>query len=113
MTVYETGWSVLPAFQGRGVATVATAQCIERAAAQQKHKYLHAYPGVAPLPLGDLGQRLGPAEVLRHRRVSEQLLQEREVAVGPRLDPDLAQSISFLVIATIAIRHKTTAKSTR
>ena len=31
MTVYETGWSVLPAFQGRGIATVATAQCIEQA----------------------------------------------------------------------------------
>ena len=30
MMAYETGWSVLPAFQGRGIATIATAQVIER-----------------------------------------------------------------------------------
>jgi RimJ/RimL family protein N-acetyltransferase len=44
--VYETGWLVLPAFQGRGVATSATAQVIERARAERKHRYLYAYPSV-------------------------------------------------------------------
>src|SRR5205823_8219780 len=44
--VYETGWLVLPAFQGRGVATSATAQVIERARAEAKHRYLYAYPSV-------------------------------------------------------------------
>jgi RimJ/RimL family protein N-acetyltransferase len=29
--VYEIGWSVLPAFQGRGIASMATGQAIERA----------------------------------------------------------------------------------
>ena len=59
MTVYETGWSVLPAFQGRGIATVATAQCIEQAAAQRKHKYLHAYPGVENLASNAICRKLG------------------------------------------------------
>jgi RimJ/RimL family protein N-acetyltransferase len=45
MLVYETGWSVLPEFQGRGIATAATAQCIELARAQRKHQFMHAYPG--------------------------------------------------------------------
>lgn len=36
--VYETGWLVLPAVQGRGVATSATAQAIERARMEGKHR---------------------------------------------------------------------------
>jgi RimJ/RimL family protein N-acetyltransferase/predicted nucleotidyltransferase len=42
--VYETGWSVLPAFQGQGIATMATAQAIEKAKAERKHRFLHAFP---------------------------------------------------------------------
>ena len=42
--VYETGWSVLPAFQGRGIATIATAQLIELLRADRKRRYLYAYP---------------------------------------------------------------------
>jgi RimJ/RimL family protein N-acetyltransferase len=45
-TVYETGWHVLPEFQGRGVATAAARAIIARAAAEQRHRYLHAYPSV-------------------------------------------------------------------
>jgi RimJ/RimL family protein N-acetyltransferase len=44
--VYETGWSVLPGFQGRGVAGAATALAIEAARAERKHRFLHAYPSV-------------------------------------------------------------------
>jgi RimJ/RimL family protein N-acetyltransferase len=44
--VYETGWSVLPAFQGRGIATAGTALVIERVRAERKHRYLHAFPSV-------------------------------------------------------------------
>ena len=32
--VYEIGWAVLPAFQGRGLATAATALALERARAE-------------------------------------------------------------------------------
>jgi RimJ/RimL family protein N-acetyltransferase len=45
-TVWETGWGVLPEFQGRGVATAAVAEVIEVAAAARSHPTLHAYPRV-------------------------------------------------------------------
>ncbi len=44
--VYETGWSVVPAFHGRGIATAAARVVAERARAQQRHKQLHAFPAV-------------------------------------------------------------------
>ncbi|WP_149182365.1 GNAT family N-acetyltransferase [Streptomyces sp. TRM49041] len=45
--VYETGWSVLPAFQGRGAATGAAVAVAERARAVGARRYLHAYPSIA------------------------------------------------------------------
>jgi RimJ/RimL family protein N-acetyltransferase len=45
-TVYETGWNVLPEFQGRGVATAAARAIVGVAAAERRHKQLHAYPSV-------------------------------------------------------------------
>jgi RimJ/RimL family protein N-acetyltransferase len=45
-TVWETGWSVLPEFQGRGLATAAVHEVAKVAAAAGKHSTLHAYPGV-------------------------------------------------------------------
>ncbi|MET7619883.1 GNAT family N-acetyltransferase [Streptomyces sp. NPDC005408] len=42
--VYETGWSVLPAFQGKGIATAGTLAVAEAARAEHKHRYLHAFP---------------------------------------------------------------------
>ncbi|MFG3309209.1 GNAT family N-acetyltransferase [Streptomyces wuyuanensis] len=44
--VYETGWSVLPGFQGRGIATAATLAVVEEARAARKHRRLHAFPSV-------------------------------------------------------------------
>ena len=43
-TVWETGWSVLPEFQGKGVATRAAALIVERARAAGGHRFLHAFP---------------------------------------------------------------------
>ena len=57
--VYETGWSVLPAFQGRGVATSAAAQVIERARAERKHRFLFAYPSVDNAPSNAICRKLG------------------------------------------------------
>lgn len=45
-TVYETGWNVLPEFQGKGVATAAAKAIVDRAAAAGRHRWLHAYPSV-------------------------------------------------------------------
>ncbi|MFJ5832468.1 GNAT family N-acetyltransferase [Streptomyces sp. NPDC093089] len=42
--VYETGWSVLPGFQGRGLATAATRAVVEEARAAGRHRHLHAFP---------------------------------------------------------------------
>ncbi|MFG3140160.1 GNAT family N-acetyltransferase [Streptomyces sp. NPDC048211] len=44
--VYETGWAVLAEFQGRGIASAATLAVAEQARAENKHRYLHAYPSV-------------------------------------------------------------------
>lgn len=41
---YETGWHVLPAFQGRGIATAAARAVAELARAQHRHRSLHAFP---------------------------------------------------------------------
>jgi RimJ/RimL family protein N-acetyltransferase len=45
-TVYETGWSTLPEVQGRGVAAAAARAVAVLAAAEHKHRWLHAYPKV-------------------------------------------------------------------
>jgi RimJ/RimL family protein N-acetyltransferase len=65
--VYETGWLVLPAFQGRGVAASATAHVIERARAERKHRFLYAYPSVDNAPSNAICRKLGFALI----RVSE------------------------------------------
>jgi RimJ/RimL family protein N-acetyltransferase len=44
--VYETGWAVLPEYQGLGIATAATTAVAEQARAARKHRFLHAYPSV-------------------------------------------------------------------
>lgn len=45
-TVWETGWGVLPEFQGRGLAVAAAREVIEVAREAGTHRYLHAFPGV-------------------------------------------------------------------
>jgi RimJ/RimL family protein N-acetyltransferase len=45
-SVWETGWSVLPEFQGRGLATRGVAAAIERARAERTHRSIHAFPSV-------------------------------------------------------------------
>src|SRR5205085_4045363 len=39
--VYEVGWSVLPEFQGRGIAGDATAQVIALAKAEDARRFMH------------------------------------------------------------------------
>lgn len=42
--VWETGWAVLPEFQGRGLASRAARAVIGAARAAGRHRYLHAFP---------------------------------------------------------------------
>jgi RimJ/RimL family protein N-acetyltransferase len=57
--INEIGWSVLPAFQGRGFARMATAQAIERARADSDRRFLHAFPSVGNPPSNALCRTLG------------------------------------------------------
>lgn len=44
--VYEIGWSVLPSFQGKGIASHAVKALIEKIKAERKYKYIHAFPSI-------------------------------------------------------------------
>jgi RimJ/RimL family protein N-acetyltransferase len=44
--IFEIGWSVLPEFQGQGIATDATLLIAELARADGRRRYLHAFPKV-------------------------------------------------------------------
>lgn len=58
-TVYEIGWLVLPQFQGRGVASMGTAQAIAAAKADGRHRFLHAFPSVDNPPSNAICRKLG------------------------------------------------------
>ena len=44
--IYEIGWSVLPGFQGRGLARAATAQSVAHARSAGRRRFVHAFPSV-------------------------------------------------------------------
>jgi len=44
--ILETGWSILPEFQGRGIATRAALIVVERIRTKEKHRFLHAFPSI-------------------------------------------------------------------
>jgi RimJ/RimL family protein N-acetyltransferase len=45
-SVYETGWSVLPSYQGKGIATMAVKLAIEEAATENRYNYILAFPSI-------------------------------------------------------------------
>jgi RimJ/RimL family protein N-acetyltransferase len=45
--VHETGWMLLAAFHGRGLATAALGLLLDRARAEPRFERLHAWPGVS------------------------------------------------------------------
>jgi RimJ/RimL family protein N-acetyltransferase len=57
--VYETGWLVLPEYQGRGIATKATAAVIEHARREPKYQFLHAFPSVENPASNAICRKLG------------------------------------------------------
>jgi RimJ/RimL family protein N-acetyltransferase len=57
--VYETGWFVLQTFQGRGIASAATAQAMAAARAEKLHRFVHAFPSVGNAPSNALCRKLG------------------------------------------------------
>jgi RimJ/RimL family protein N-acetyltransferase len=57
--VYETGWAVLPEFQGRGIAAAAVRAIAAQAAAAGTRRYLHAYPSVDNGPSNAVCRKAG------------------------------------------------------
>jgi len=58
-TVWETGWAVLPEFQGRGLAARAARAVVEEARAAGRHRWLHAFPKVTHSASGKVCERAG------------------------------------------------------
>jgi RimJ/RimL family protein N-acetyltransferase len=50
---------VVPEFQGRGIAVAATAQAIELAKRDDKHRFMHAFPNVDNAPSNTICRKLG------------------------------------------------------
>lgn len=57
--VYEIGWSVIPTFQGRGIAGSATRLVIEIAKTERSRRFLHAYPSVDNAASNAICRKLG------------------------------------------------------
>ena len=58
-TVYETGWGVLPEFQGRGIGTAAVLAIVDHARAHGRHRSMHAYPSVTNPPSNAICRKAG------------------------------------------------------
>ena len=56
---WETGWSVLPAFQGRGLATRGASLALEVLARERTHRFVYAFPAVDNGPSNGVCAKLG------------------------------------------------------
>ncbi len=57
--VYEMGWMVLPAYQGRGFATKAGKEIIRLACGENRFRFIHAFPSIANLASNAICRKLG------------------------------------------------------
>jgi len=57
--VYEIGWSVLPSFQGKGIASHAVMALIEKIKAERNYKYIHAFPSITNPASNAICRKLG------------------------------------------------------
>lgn len=56
---HEVGWMVLPAFQGRGIATAAVNMLVTRVRAEGKIPAIHAFPGADNAASNAICRKLG------------------------------------------------------
>jgi RimJ/RimL family protein N-acetyltransferase len=70
--IYEMGWSVLPLFQGRGLATAAVVEAIGMISKEQKFRSVHAFPSID-----------NPASNAVCRKLSFSLIRECEFEYPP------------------------------
>jgi len=64
--VYEMGWAVLAAFQGRGIASAATIEVVARARDEGGRRFLHAFPSVDNAPSNAVCRKAGFTRLGRH-----------------------------------------------
>jgi RimJ/RimL family protein N-acetyltransferase len=57
--IHETGWTVLPDFQGRGIASRALALLLQRAEQEPRFQTLHAFPSVTNSASNALCRKFG------------------------------------------------------
>ena len=57
--VWETGWSILPEFQGQGVASAATRLVIQRAREEARFRFMHAFPATDNAPSNAICRKAG------------------------------------------------------
>lgn len=57
--VWESGWSVLPTYQGQNVASQSVSILLEKARSEGRHRYLHAFPSVKNKASNALCKKLG------------------------------------------------------
>lgn len=57
--VYEMGWGVLPEFQGRGIASAAVKEAIDKARATGRRDAIHAFPSVENGPSNAICRKTG------------------------------------------------------
>jgi len=58
-TVWESGWRVLPEHQGKGIASRALALTMERARAENKYRFVHAFPSVVNAASNAICKKVG------------------------------------------------------
>jgi RimJ/RimL family protein N-acetyltransferase len=58
-TVWEVGWSVLPAHQGRGYATAGMQLLLDVMRVDRARRYVHAFPSISNGPSNGICRRLG------------------------------------------------------
>ncbi|HMB21588.1 MAG: GNAT family N-acetyltransferase [Chloroflexota bacterium] len=58
-SIYETGWFILPAYQGQGIATKAGEAVIEHARGEHRHQFMHAFPSVENAASNAICRKLG------------------------------------------------------
>lgn len=62
-SINEIGWMVLPAFQGRGLGSVAVRAILHRARAESRWDVVHAFPPITNAPSGAMCRKMGFTKV--------------------------------------------------
>ncbi|MFB7141407.1 GNAT family N-acetyltransferase [Gottfriedia sp. NPDC056225] len=56
--IYEIGWSILPQYQRKGIASIAVKKAIIKAQDELKHNYIHAFPSIKNVPSNKICEKL-------------------------------------------------------